>query len=310
MKVLLFTHKQDIDGMGCAILARIAFKDLEIVPCKTFEITTKVLEYIESKHIDDFDLVYVTDLCIKEPVLSLINKDNSLSNKIKVIDHHKSEIDEGNNKYDFVSIIVEENGIKQSGTSLFYNYLANNHYLEKTDYLNTLVEWTRQYDVWDFKKYNNQNARYLHILFEELGYERYIEIMEKYISKRKIEFEKNELDVIDKFLEQLNKDVDKIISKIKVVEININKTIYRIGYVRTPYKYRNDINEFVKSNNTFDIDTVGMIMTDIDTVSYRNIKDIDASIIAVYFGGKGHKNAASNPQNNDKFRKLLLENDL
>ena len=28
MKVLLFTHSQDIDGMGCALLANKAFKDI------------------------------------------------------------------------------------------------------------------------------------------------------------------------------------------------------------------------------------------------------------------------------------------
>ena len=48
-----------------------------------------------------------------------------------------------------------------------------------------------------------------------------------------------------------------------------------------------------------------MIMQDINTVSYRNVKNIDASIIATYFGGKGHKNAASNPQDNQKFKDVL-----
>lgn len=46
-------------------------------------------------------------------------------------------------------------------------------------------------------------------------------------------------------------------------------------------------------------------MTDIDAVSYRKIKDIDVSIIGRYFGGKGHKNAISNPQNNERFQNLL-----
>lgn len=94
----------------------------------------------------------------------------------------------------------------------------------------------------------------------------------------------------------------------KVIELSIQNTNYKIGYVTCSYNYRNDINEFVKRNNTYDIDTVGMIMTDIDTVSYRNVKDIDASIIATYFGGKGHKNAASNPQNNPTFITLMKEN--
>ena len=42
MKVLLFTHEQDIDGIGCAILARKAFTDVNYIPCKTFAITSEV----------------------------------------------------------------------------------------------------------------------------------------------------------------------------------------------------------------------------------------------------------------------------
>lgn len=310
MKVLLFTHKQDIDGMGCAVLAKEAFANLEIVPCKTFEITDKVREYIDDKRINDFDMVFVTDLCIKEPLLGIINKNKDLKNKIKVIDHHKSEIDEGNDKYDFVNITVMENGIKESGTSLFYKYLIHNNYLIRTTCLDTLVEWTRQYDVWDWEVKNNNSARCLHILFEVLGYEKYLEIADKFIRKGEVSFDDDDLKIINDFEQQLKKDVDKIISMLIPVSLEINGIKYKIGYVRCPYKYRNDINRFVAKNNIHDVDTVGMIMTDIDTVSYRNVTDIDASSIAVYFGGKGHKNAASNPQNNNKFIELVHNNNL
>ncbi|MBP3581739.1 MAG: hypothetical protein J6J33_03190, partial [Clostridia bacterium] len=61
MKVLLFTHKIDIDGMGCAILANLSFDDVEIVFCETFEINKKVQEYIDDNTIYNYDRVYVTD---------------------------------------------------------------------------------------------------------------------------------------------------------------------------------------------------------------------------------------------------------
>jgi len=144
MKVLLFTHSQDIDGIGCAILANTAFKDCEIVPTKTFDITSNVKKHIESKEIYKYDKIYVTDLCIKEPVLEFIDNDNELKDKLIVLDHHKSEIDEGNDKYDFVNIIVEQDGVKESGTSLFYKYLLKNNFLETTPIFDELTEWTRQ----------------------------------------------------------------------------------------------------------------------------------------------------------------------
>ena len=170
MKVLLFTHSQDIDGMGCALLANKAFKDYTLVPTKTFDITKNVKEYIDNKKIYDYDQIYVTDLCIKEPLLKQIDEDEVLRNKLIVLDHHKTEIEEGNNKYDFVNIIVEEDGIKQSGTNLFYKYLVKNNLLEPNEVIKEIVEWTRQYDVYDWKKENNELARYLHILYEKLGY--------------------------------------------------------------------------------------------------------------------------------------------
>lgn len=178
MKVLLFTHSQDIDGIGCAILANKAFKACKIEPTKTFDITSNVKKYIASKEIYNYDKIYVTDLCIKEPVLDFIDNDKELKEKLLVLDHHKTEIEEGNNKYDFVNIIVENNGLKESGTSLFYKYLLENGYLKESKILNEIVEWTRQYDVWDWQKENNYNAKKLHILFEILGLEKIFRINE------------------------------------------------------------------------------------------------------------------------------------
>lgn len=92
MKVLLFTHSQDIDGIGCIVLAKKAFSrdELTYMPCKTFEITSKVNELYQRKELLEFDLIFVTDLCIKEPLLSLINNDENIKGKFRVLDHHKT----------------------------------------------------------------------------------------------------------------------------------------------------------------------------------------------------------------------------
>ena len=38
MKVLIFTHKSDIDGMGGAILSKLAFENVDYVLCETFSL--------------------------------------------------------------------------------------------------------------------------------------------------------------------------------------------------------------------------------------------------------------------------------
>lgn len=306
MRVLLFTHSQDIDGMGCAVLARKAFGDYTLVPTKTFEITKNVENYIKSKKIYDFDKIYVTDLCIKEPVLKFIDNDEILKNRLLVLDHHKTEIEEGNNKYDFVNIIVQKNGRKESGTSLFYNYLIQNNYLQRSNILDELVEWTRQYDVWDWESKNNINARNLHVLFEVLGYDAYLKIINDKVDKlNSIVFNNYEKEVIDKFNKEMEKDILNILNDMKCVDLSIDGNIFKVGFVKCPYKYRNDMNKFIKKNNVYNIDAVGMIMTDIETVSYRQVKDVDVSIISKYFGGKGHRGAGSNLQENEKFKMVI-----
>lgn len=308
MKVLLFTHSQDIDGMGCAVLGYQAFSDITVVPTKTFEITSNVKAYIEDNRIQDFDRVFVTDLCVKEPVLKEIDQDENLKSKITILDHHKTEIEEGNNKYDFVHIIVEKNGRKESGTSLFYQYLIENNDLNATTFLDELVEWTRQYDVWDWKRENNEKARYLHILFELLGYEKYIEIMkEKVKTEKHLTFNEEEMNLIYEFLNRVEEDIEVCLQKMKIVSLHIKNKDYKVGYLKCPYKYRNDVNE-VALKKGYDIDMVGMIVEEVGSVSYRQVKNVDVSIVATYFGGKGHFSAGSNPLTNEKFREMIWQN--
>ena len=51
MKTLIFTHKNDIDGMGNAILAKLAFEETKYVLCGTFDLIKNVNDYIDSKEI-------------------------------------------------------------------------------------------------------------------------------------------------------------------------------------------------------------------------------------------------------------------
>ena len=64
MKILLFTHKNDIDGMGNVILAKLAFNDIDYVLCETFELHDKVKEFIDTNKIYEYDNIFITDLCL------------------------------------------------------------------------------------------------------------------------------------------------------------------------------------------------------------------------------------------------------
>lgn len=306
MKVLLFTHSQDIDGIGCIAIAKEAFSrdELTYVPCKTFDITSKVNEFYQRRELLEFDLIFVTDLCIKEPLLSLIDNDENIKGKFRVLDHHKTEIDEGNNKYSFVDIIVDQNGVKECGTSLFYKYLIQNNFINPSPFFNDFTEVTRQYDVWDWKKNNNEKARELNIIFEELGIEKYLSIIENMKKYNMVYFDEYCRKIIDLYNTNLYKELSKVFSTLKVTEIYIQNKKINIGFVDTLYKLRNEIPDFIKMKNV-SVDVIGMNILDGETISYRNInKDIDCAKIAEQFGGKGHKNAGSNPKANEKFKEF------
>lgn len=304
MKVLLFTHEQDIDGMGSVIIGKEAFEELDYVPCKTFEIDSNFKKCLDNKKIYDYDLIFVTDLCLHEPILTLINEDEILKKKVLVLDHHKTEI--GNNKYDFVNVVLECDKGPSSGTYLFYEYLINNNFLESRFVLEELVEWTRQYDTWDWVKYDNKKARMLHLLFEQIGYKRYIEIISNIVkNNNSIVFANEELEIINDWENKFKSDSSKILSKMIVYPVTVDNIVYKVGYIYTEYKYRNDFSELIRLNNINDIDLVGMFFPNMDVVSYRGVKDVDVSIVPTYFGGKGHKGAGTNPINNEKFKEVL-----
>ncbi len=305
MKILLFSHSQDIDGAGCAILSKVAFNKCEIIPTKTFEINDNVSKFINDKSIFNFDKIFVTDLCIKEPLLSYINENSELKNKVVILDHHKTEMEEGNNKYSFVNIVLDKDGVKQSGTSLFYNYLIEKDLIKQTNFLDEFVENTRQYDIWEWESNNNYEAKKLHILFESLGFDKYIEIILNKINDNSLTFSSNENNIIYQYEDNFKKAIEEILNSMKVIDLLIIGKTFKVGFVRCSYKYRNDINKFIKTNNKHNIDVVGMIILDMDTVSYRQVKDCDVSVIAKYFGGKGHREAASNLQSNSLFVKII-----
>ena len=311
MKVLLFTHSQDPDGAGCAVLANIVFQVYTLVPTKTFDINKNVQKYIDTGFIYDYDKIFVTDLCIKEPLLDFIDKDKNLKDKLIILDHHKSEIDEGNNKYSFSNIIIEENGVKQSGTCLFYKYLLENNYFDYCDIdlslLEKFVEYTRAYDTWNGTKENFEMGKKYHILFENLSFQKYVDMIDDKITKLgSLEFNDFESKIISRHEENSNKEILEAIKSMKIINFKLSNNInYKIGFIDIEYKYRNDVNGVIKMNNKYDIDVIGMIMKDTDTVSYRQVKNVDVSIIGKYFGGKGHREAASNLKNNEKFKEFI-----
>ena len=179
MKVLIFTHKNDIDGMGNAILANLAYDEVNFELCGTFNLTENILKYYDNGSIYNYDKVFVTDLCIEEPLLSRIANDEHLRDKFLDIDHHKTYANEFYTKHNFIKVVLSNKHGLTCGTSLFYEYLITEGLIDKNNLaIQEFVELTRQHDTYEWKNiYHNEKSRELSILFDAVGCYGYIDMM-------------------------------------------------------------------------------------------------------------------------------------
>ena len=295
MKVLLFTHKNDIDGMGNSVLAQLAFDEVDYVLCGTFDLTEAIENYYKDGSIYEYDKVYVTDLCLEEPILTKVACDEKLKGKIQVYDHHRTFTDPKYTNHPFITVeIGDENGL-YCGTSLFYNHLLQEGLIdENRQDIREFVELTRQHDTWEWKNiYNNEKARELSILFDALGYDAYISLMTEKLKQQKHSFEFNSMEetLINNRKKQITEKCAYYSDKVFYRDILGLKA----GIVFITYEYRNEVAEYFKENN-FDMDFVMMIALDPGVIVYRSVKEgIKVRPVAEHFGGKGHDKAGSNP---------------
>ena len=298
MKVLLFTHKNDIDGMGNAILAQLAFKEVD------YDLTSSVESYFEGDKIYQYDRIYVTDLCLEDPVLSKVAMDSKLEGKVLVFDHHKTFTDPKYTSHKFVTVKIEDEKGLCCGTSLFYKHLVSEGLIDKDNKcISEFVELTRQHDTWEWRNiYNNEKYRELSILFDALGYDGYISLMTEKLRKEDIfEFNSMERILIDNRKKQIALKCEYYKDKIIYREILGMKA----GIVFITYEYRNELAEYFRENK-FDMDFTMMIALDPGVVAYRSVREGKAvRPVAELFGGKGHDKAATNPITDEMISKIL-----
>lgn len=304
MKVLLFTHKNDIDGMGNAILAQLAFKEVDYELCGTFDLTSSVESYFEGEKIYQYDRIYVTDLCLEDPVLSKVAMNSKLEGKVLVFDHHKTFTYPKYTSHKFVTVKIEDEKGLCCGTSLFYKHLVSEGLIDKDNKcISEFVELTRQHDTWEWRNiYNNEKSRELSILFDALGYDGYISLMTEKLRKEDIfEFDSMERILIDNRKKQIALKCEYYKDKIIYREILGMKA----GIVFITYEYRNELAEYFRENK-FDMDFTMMIALDPGVVAYRSVREGKAvRPVAELFGGKGHDRAATNPITDEMISKIL-----
>ena len=303
MKILLFTHGSDIDGMGSIIISKLYFNNIDYHFAEINDLDELITNEIKNQNIYTYDYIFVTDLTPKNETLAIIEKDKKLKDKFIVIDHHKTNYDRANN-YQFVNIIVQKDNVMTCATSLFYDYLLNNMGMEEKKIVDEYAELTRLEDTWEWKKKNNNLAHNLTHLFNLFGRDKYIEVItNKLKNKDHFELDEKEKLLIDTKLSEIDKHINKYISQMKEITLNNHKGVIVI----IEYEYRNELPEYLKENN-YDYDFAMMVCFDHNSISFRSVNDCNVREIAEKFGGGGHDKAASCRIDNiiDKIYEILL----
>ena len=296
----LLSHN-DLDGVGCGILAKLAFGENVKVRYNSISSLNREIEYfLENDEPDTF--LFVTDLTPNGDNEKRLSDFYNANGKVQLIDHHKSALHF--NDYEWGYILVEDQeGKLTSATSLLYEYLVSNKLLEPTAAVTEFVELVRQYDTWEWEKNGNHQAHSLNSLFYLISMEEFEEkIMERLRTSDHFDFDEFE----KKILKMESDKIDRYIRRKKreIVQAKVGEHIAGVVYAET---YHSELgNELGKEYPH--LDYIAIVIMGGKRISLRTIYDhVDVSEVAGQFGGGGHQKASGCTLTEEAYKLFVLD---
>lgn len=292
---LLYTHN-DLDGLGCGIVARCAFgHQVEIRYNSVGGLNVQVERFLERSRKNK--VLYITDLSVNEENEKMLDEFSKAGGKVKLIDHHKTALHY--NKYPWGMVQVEyENGKLASATSLFYEYLIQNGLLKPTKGLDEFVELVRQYDTWEWERHGELRAKRLHDLFNILSIDEFEEKMvDRLKHGERFRFDEFEEKILDIEEEKIERYVRR--KKREIIQTQIHD--HYVGIVHAESYHSEMGNELGKEYPH--LDYVAIMNLGGKRISFRTIHDhVDVSEIAALYGGGGHAKASGCSMTEEAYR--------
>jgi len=288
----IYTHN-DLDGVGCGILAKLAFGDRADVHYNSVaSLDQQVKRYLDRLAEAERDrlegeFLFITDLSVGPDMEAAINRYWENGGRAMLIDHHKSAIHL--NQYPWASVRVEEQeGRLASATSLFYDFLVRHYDLKRNETLDTFVELVRQYDTWEWEARDNAQAKRLNDLFFLLSIDEFEEMMTERIGAGEpfgfSEFENRLLDLEESKIERYLRRKKKEVAQTSIHD-------HTVGVVHAESYHSELGNELGKTYRH--LDYIAIVSMGSRRIGFRTIHDdVDVSAVAGSFGGGGHAKAA------------------
>ncbi|WP_243354951.1 DHH family phosphoesterase [Bacillus litorisediminis] len=294
----LFTHN-DLDGVGCGIVAKIAFGDqVDVRYNSVMGLDFQVERFLEKKKgkKQKEDFLIITDLSINEENTKALDEYVSEGGMARLIDHHKTALHFNDYSWGLVKVEYED-GRLTSATSLLYEYLVEHGLIQPSAAVEEFVELVRQYDTWEWEKYDNIKAKHLNDLFFMVSID---EFEEKMVS-RLLESEHFEYDEFEqKLLDMEEEKIERYIRRKRREMVQTFVGEYCTGIVHAESYHSELGSELGKENSHLDYITI--LNMGGRKISFRTIHDdVDVSAVAGRFGGGGHAKAAGCSMNEESY---------
>jgi uncharacterized protein len=300
----LYTHN-DLDGLGCGILAKIAFgEEVEVHYNSVARLNSQVERYFEitKPNQQKEDMLLITDLTVNDANSKRIDQFVKAGSKAQFIDHHKTALHL--NKFDWAKVTVSyEDGRLTSATSLFYDYLTTNQNISFSPSVEEFVELIRQYDTWEWEKNNLLKAKQLNDLFSLLSLDDFeSKMIERLKNDDSFSFNEFEQQLLKMEEEKINRYIRK--KNRELVQTFIGE--HCVGIVHAEMYHSELGNELGKANGH--LDYIVILNMGGKKVSFRTIHDhIDVSAVAEKFGGGGHAKASGCTMNETAYKLFVQE---
>ncbi|MED3896236.1 MULTISPECIES: oligoribonuclease [Priestia] len=296
----LLSHT-DLDGVGCGVLAKLAFGDrIKIRYNSIASLNREVEWFLENEERNTH--LFITDLSVNEENEKRLEEFYQTGGKVQLLDHHKTALHF--NEYEWGHVVVEDNeGNLASGTSLFYEYLIENELIQTSNAVDQFVELVRQYDTWEWEKNNNQEAHRLNALFFLISID---EFEDKMVNR----LQNSDHFFFDEFEQKiLDMEEDKVERYIRrkrreLVQTSIGDYLSGIVYAES---YHSELgNELGKEYPH--LDYIAMLNMGGKRISLRTIHDhVDVSEVAGHYGGGGHAKAAGCSLTNEAYNEFVTD---
>nr|WP_285852040.1 oligoribonuclease [Sporosarcina luteola] len=301
MDVYKLLSHNDLDGVGCGILAKIAFgKQVNVRYNSVSGLDREVEWFLENEDKDTF--LFITDLSVSGENEKRLESFYQDGGKIQLLDHHKTALHF--NDYEWGHVVVEdEEGKSTSATSLFYEYLVTHQLIEPSDAIAEFVELVRQYDTWEWEKNNNQNAQRLNALFFLLSIDEFEEKMiERLLSNDHFHFDEFEKKLLDMEEDKIERYIRR--KRRGLVQMQADNLFAGVVYAES---YHSELgNELGKEYPH--LDYIAILNMSGKRVGFRTIHNhVDVSEVAGQFGGGGHAKASGCSMTKDAFQKFVLD---